>query len=348
MRRRLIALVLLLAVASCGPVINDRIVIDFETNDPNVVRVLASTDIDPAPARNPGVDARVRAAREAILAGRDEWSDRFERVAPETERVSMEKRSGVLSRYEHAGTINIDALQRFFSDLPMTVQVTRGDGWSELAIYAAASSRATRQQREHFNAQLALWSSTVARYFESVDRLYTFLNANPQRADSVFHQIYADEDEQILAASAEERALIVGVRKSMERIVEWEDSSNIFTLAEEADLVLNPFPAEITVHLPGDITALEGFAKSDADHVLIPRPDLLHAVAGLEGRWVAPDPLAAAMRSESEKKQDVDVAALIATPRKSTAVVPASDVAAALVEQLRPPTRYRVRWVERR
>ena len=313
-----------------------------------LLAVLASTNIDTAPPRNAGVEARVRAAREAILGGRDAWSDRFERVGPETERIAMEKRNGTLSRYEHSGTVSVESLQRFFSDLPMTVQVTRGDGWSEFAIYAAASARATRQQREHFNAQLELWSDTVAKYFEAVGRLYTFLDANPARADNTFHQIFADDDESILAASAEEKALIIGVRKAMSRIVDWEDETNVFTLAEEADLVLNPFPAEVTVHVPGEITALEGFTKSDADHVLIPRPDLLHAVAGLEGRWVSPDPVAAALRTEAEKKEDVDVAALIAAPRKSTPIVRASDVAAALTEQMRPPSRYRVRWVERR
>ncbi|HKO57570.1 MAG TPA: hypothetical protein VJ276_16980 [Thermoanaerobaculia bacterium] len=342
--RRLIALLLLFAFASCGPVINDKVVIDFDTNDPDVVRVLASTDIDPARPRNAGVEARLRAARESILAGRDEWSDRFSRAGPETERVTLEKRAGVLSRYEHAGTIDADGLQRFFSDLPMTVQLTRGDGWSELSVYANASTRATRQQREHFNAQLTAWSSMVAKYFEALHRLYTYLAANPGRAENAFRQIYADDDEQVLAASAEERALIIGVRKSMEKLVEWEDADTAFTLAEEADLVLNPFPAEITVHLPGEITAVEGFARSDADRVVIPRPALLESVAALEGRWVSPDPFAAALRADREKKEEVDVAALVAAERKSAAVVPASDVAAALVDEMRPPTRYRVRW----
>jgi hypothetical protein len=343
--RRLVALLLLVFV-SCGPVINDKVVIDFDTSDPEIVRVLASTDIDPSRPRNAGVEARLRAARESILAGRDEWSDRFARAAPETERVTLEKRAGVLSRYEHAGTIDADALQRFFSDLPMTVQLTRGDGWSELSIYvyANASTRATRQQREHFNAQLGSWSSMVARYFEALHRLYTYLAVNPGRAENAFRQIYADEDDQILAASAEERALIIGVRKSMERLVEWEDADTAFTLAEEADLVLNPFPAEITVHVPGEITLVEGFTKSDAERVMIPRPALLESVAALEGRWVSPDPFAAALRADQEKKQDVDVAALVAAERKSTAVVPASDVAAALIEEMRPPARYRVRW----
>lgn len=345
MRRSLFALLLVVAFASCGPAVNDQVTIDFETNDPTVVRVSASTSIDSGKPRNDAVAARIRAAQEAILAGRDDWTDRFTRVNPETERLTMEKRGGVLSRYEHSGTIPIDALPRFFSDFPMTLQVTRGEGWAELSIYAGASSRATRQQREHFHAELARRSASVARYFEAMHRLYSYLDANPGRAENVYRQITVDQDDQILAANEEERALIVGVRRAIEQLVDESTDDSAYTFAEEADLVLNPFPAEIAVHTPGEILAVEGFTKHDAQRVDIPRPALLEAVAGLEGRWVSPDFFAMLMRADKLGQQEPDFATLARQERKSTAVVSASEVAAALTEQMRPPSRFRVRWM---
>ena len=346
--RRLVAVVLLLAFASCAP-ISDKVVIDFDTRDRELVRVVASTDIDPSRPRNAGVEQRVRAMRDAITAGRDEWSDRFSRVGPDVEQLSFEKRGGILTRYEHSGTITADALQRFVSDLPITVQLTRGEGFSELTLYAGASTRATRQQREHFQRQLERWAVAVARYFQAVHRLYVFLDANPGRAENAFRQIYADDDESVLAATAEERAFIIGVRKAVDALVEYEDldATEAYTLAEEADLVLNPFPAEVTIHTSGEITAVEGFTKSDPQRVAIPRPDLLQAVAGLEGQFVSPDPFAAALRADREGKKDVDVDALVKAERKSTALVAPSDVAKALVDRMKPASRYRVRWIER-
>lgn len=345
MRRRLLA-ILLLALTSCTP-ITDKLVIDFDTHDRDSVRVIASTDVDPSKPANAAVEQRLRAARDAIVAGRDEWSDRFSRVAPDPEQQTIERRGGILSHYEHSGTIGIDALQRFVSDLPITVQVTRGEGWSELTLYAGASTRATRQQREHFNRQLEQWSGAVAHYFGAIHHLYAFLDANPQRAGNAFRQIYAD-DETIVAASEEERALIISVRKSIDALVEQQDLDEkaAYTLAEEADLVLNPFPAEITIHTSGEITAVEGFTKRDPQHVTIPTPDLLQAVAGLEGQWISPDPFAAALRADREEKKDVDIDAMVKAERKSTAFVAPSEIAKALVERMKSPSRYRVRWVE--
>jgi len=347
MRRRLLT-VLLLALTSCVP-INDRMVIDFDTHDRDLVRIVASTDIDPSTPRNGGVEQRLRVTRDAILAGRDEWSDRFSRVVRDTEQQSIEKRGGILTHYEHSATIATEALQRFVSDLPVTVQLTRGEGWSELTLYAGASTRATRQQREHFARQLEQWSGAVARYFQAVHHLYTYLGANPQRAENAFRQIYADDDQSVLAANEEERAAIVGVRKAIEPLVEWEDldPKEAYTLAEEADLVLNPFPAEITIHTSGEITSVEGFTKSDPQRVAIPRPELLQAVAGLEGQWISPDPFAAALRADREGKKDVDTGALAKAERKSTALVAPSEIAKALVERMKPPSRYRVRWMEK-
>jgi hypothetical protein len=343
----LVLLVLLLP--GCAPVIDDKVTIDLDTRDPTLVRVAVITSIDNSQPRNAAVEARVRLVRDLLIAGHDEWSERFARAMPDNERVAWDKQRGTVVRGEHSGTLAAEALQRFFSDLPMTIQLTRADGLGELTIYAGASTRATRQQREHFLHAVDVWSAVAARYFEAVHRLYVFLDANPQRARNAFAQIYVDDDQAILAASERERALIVGARRAIVDLAAQEDAgkSEAYTLGEEADLVLNPFPAELTVHLGGEIVALEGFVRRDAEHVVIPRPALLDALASLEGKWISPDPFAAATRAEREQKKDVDVDALAAAPRTSLPIVAPSEIAAALLDAMRPAARYRVRWIER-
>jgi hypothetical protein len=74
-------------------------------------------------------------------------------------------------------------------------------------------------------------------------------------------------------------------------------------------------------------------------------PQALEAVAMLEGRWITPDPLAAAL-APPENKSAAEIAAMIADlPRHAEPVVSASDVAAALLDKMRPAPRYRLRWI---
>lgn len=343
MMRRAVAAVCLF-LTGCVT-IDDQLLIDCDTRDRDVVRLTASTQLSSDTPRNDAVRARLSETRELLLSGLDPWSQRFARAAPLTERQTWDRNAGVLTRAEHSGTIAADSLQRFFGDLPVTVQLTRAEGYGELTIYAGASTRATRAQREHFTRTLEVWSAAASRYFIAVHHLYDYLNANPQRARNAFTQLFAD-DETVVALNDEEAALITAVRAAMSELSEWERSEEkeSYTIAEEADLVLNPFPAEITVHTGGEITAMEGFVKRDSQRVAIPRPSLLDALASLEGKWIAPDPFAAAIKAD---KDPVNVDALAAAPRKSLPLVPPPEIAAALSGAMKPAPRYRVRWVER-
>jgi hypothetical protein len=112
-----------------------------------------------------------------------------------------------------------------------------------------------------------------------------------------------------------------------------------FRFAEEADLVYNPFPARVTVILPGSVMAMEGFKETKPREVTIEPVDLYRAVASLEGRWVQPDPLAAILRDEK-----VTSVALAELPRRTAPVVTASEVSSAILEKLQRPGTYVVRW----
>jgi hypothetical protein len=106
------------------------------------------------------------------------------------------------------------------------------------------------------------------------------------------------------------------------------------------DLIFNPFPARVTIRVPGDVLASEGFRKSGKSGDLVIEPiDLFAAIGELEGKWISPDPLVALLRDERPAPEDV-----AKLPRKSEAVVSGGEVARAIRDQLQRPRTYSVRW----
>jgi hypothetical protein len=217
------------------------------------------------------------------------------------------------------------------------MNVTRGEGFSELAIYPGASSRATREQQRKFEEELDAWSAEVARYFTAVRHLYRYLDENPGRAQYVFAALIAGKDEDAPPVTEDEQPLLDEVVEAMVAIGNRLERQNAQaqTLTEWADLIFNPFPARVTVKVQGEVLASEGFGKD----LVIEPVDLLKTVGSLEGRWISPDPLAALLRDEIPTPQQ-----LAAMPRRAAVVSSARDVTTALREQLARPRAYVVRW----
>jgi hypothetical protein len=334
-----------LALSACGirsPITN-RLTLDFD-KDGKRLTVTVVTEID-TEVQGQAISDRIDAAREALLAGRDDWSNRFAAVDAESERLAFVKKRGVLQRAEHSAVIDRDALQRFFGDLPMTIGLTHGEGGTELAIYANSSTRATREQREHVEKAMQAWCSEAAHYLAAMNALYGYLVERPDRAEAVFTVLFSEHERSV---NKREQALIESVTNDMDAIFASlrPAEKDALTLDDETDLVYNPFPAEIVVHLPHEIVAVENFEKRSEDTVAIRRAGLVDAIASLQGRWVSPDPLALAIRAD-QSDSDIPSAAWFASqPRKSSAVVTALDIQNALVEKLRPATTYKVRWAE--
>jgi hypothetical protein len=65
----------------------------------------------------------------------------------------------------------------------------------------------------------------------------------------------------------------------------------------------------------------------------------------LNGRWLSPDPLMM-LQTRNDNDPELTPDALAAMPRHSTADVTASEIEAAVIEQLKPANTYRLRWVE--
>ena len=309
----------LVLAAACTRRPADELTIDFSRDDDRII-VTAESTLDST------------AARDAAIAGVDPWAVRLGRVNADFERTTFEKTRGTLDRVVHSIRIPRRDLQQVFSDTSITVHLTTADSVSELTFYPGTSPRASREQQEHFNAALARWSAAVARYYDAVHRLYGYMDANPDRVHALYEAILAPPDVILPALFEEEQPYVDQLLRTMDELAARMDDEerNALLYAEEADLIFNPFPAKVTVNVPGDVKPL-----------VIQPIDLYEKIKVLEGRWISPDPLLAFMREET-----VTVGDLARAPRRSTFGVRASDIEAAVREQFSRPDTYSIRWRE--
>lgn len=334
----LMAVILTAACARRSPV-SDEVTVEFVPDDE--VIVTAQTSFDPQATVTEEGLARVESARSAAVSATDAWAVRFARLAPKAERLTFEKEAGELDRVIRSVRVPARDLQQVFSDASITVNVLRGEGWSELSFYTNTSPRATREQQARFRGGLDAWSTAVARYFTAVHQLYSYMDRNPHRARELFAALVGTEPElEEMEMIEGEQALVDDVLAAMEKIAarmdEEEESASSFE--EDADAIYNPFPARVTIEAPGEILSSEGFELRDK-HAIIEPIDLLETITKLEGKWIAPDPLAALLREQTRTPHE-----LAKIPRHSTAAVSAQDVADAVREQLTRPQTYVVRW----
>lgn len=345
--KRLPLLLLVLAASACGLRSPVRYSVNIEMDkDPGLVRVTSVTELQRTWG-DEAVHKRLEPLREALANEHDDWSARFKQVDLQSERVTIERQYGELVRVEHSAVFEREQLARFFGDLPMTVALTKGEGWTELAIYPSSSPRASRQQKEIVEHLLNNWSGDLAEYFNRMSRLYEWLDSQPALAEPTFDLLFADE-EKAHAADAEADALLTGARNAMGQVsarLQKKEGESV-PVDELFDLVYNPFPAEITIHTPRAIVASEHFEKRGDDLVFIPHAGLLDAARTLEGRWISPDPLAILLRSEEDKFDMPPASELAAMKRKWSLHVSASELQSALINAVKPADSYRVRWVE--
>ena len=337
--RRVVLLLLLLALAACRRR-GDVVAIDFRDDGMVDLKVTSQLKGD------------VGVTTDAILAGRDPWSIRFNRLEAEQEALLLEKSRGELTAAQHSARMSREQLERFFFDVNLTLHVDRGEGWSELAIVPGTSDRATRQERERFDRALEAFSRDASRYFEAMNRLYSYLDREPQRAKALFQALFVDEESggEPVPLMKGEQPLVNDVRRTMVTVAQWVGMSGDDDRAEEfaklADLCMNPFPADFSVQTPTLPFQVEGFQRSE-DVFRIDPPELVDALKSLEGKWVSPEPLAAMLRKDDESI-DATIERLSTEPRRSTSVVPAVVIAAAIRENMKPAALYRLRWIEKR
>ncbi|HEY0156751.1 MAG TPA: hypothetical protein VGF28_05605 [Thermoanaerobaculia bacterium] len=317
MSKRITLVVALLLTAACEPrVPSDELTIELSRDDDDAV-VTAQASLESTAERN------------AALSGTDPWAVRFARLNAQEERTTFDKSRGTVQRVTHSMRIHRSDLQQVFADTNVTVALHEVEGVTELRFYPGTSTRASRRQQEHFEASLEWWSAAAARYLDALHRLYSYMDANPDRVEPLWAAVLGQRDPAAPVLFEEEQPYVDQLVRSMDEMLAHmdQDEAQAVTLAEEADLIFNPFPARITVKVPND------------EKLVIEPVHLLDAVKSLEGHWATPDPLAMLVREEELTPEGLAV-----MRRDSTLGVRANDIAEELRKRLREPRNDAIRW----
>ncbi|HEX7184114.1 MAG TPA: hypothetical protein VF756_19950 [Thermoanaerobaculia bacterium] len=347
----LIAIALLLS--SCfEPPIDESLRLRFL---PNGVVVLTSTVEFAGLERqsNPALERRLAQTRQAVLEGWDPWSQRFAAIDPAAERFSWEKRLGELHKGTRSAAITEPRdLAGFFRDTSIQVSYEIREGTAELVITPGTPTRATRKQRKEMERTVEDWTGRVAEYLAASEDLYRYLEDRPDRARPCFGVLFGELLSETDKETLEE--LFDPERKRVDRLSEamaevWDvllvPKGTDHSLDEVSHLVYDPFPAPLTVRLPGaPLEAPEGFAVDEKAQTLTAAgPGLWQALRSLEGRWISPDPLLLYVtRGGQSQKEPMDLDEFLALPRRAARPSSSTEVRRAIEERLKPAPLYRV------
>lgn len=351
--RLLAPLLLCLGLAACfEPPVLETLDLRFLRDGSFVVTSTVEV-ADPQRQESPALLRRLAGVRRELEEGSDLWGPRFASLEPAAERFAWEKQLGQIRRGTRAALATGPAgLRAFFSDTSLDVSYEIRDGVAELAIVPGASARATRAQRDEVERTLEDWSGHVAAYLEEAGDLWTYLDEQPDRArpclGTLFEDLLAEEARKELEPLTEEElARIERLHEAMEEVMAvllvpaGEDHSP----DELSHLVYDPFPARLTVRLPGPpLEEPEGFTVEDGGRALAANgPGLWQALRSLEGRWLTPDPVHLYIRRDGRVSDGpLDLEALTAAPRRADPAPSADEVRGEIEERLEPASIYRV------
>jgi hypothetical protein len=357
----LLAAVLLGLLACFDPPVRESVRLKFLPD--GLAIVTSAVELDPLAQgeKNPALDRRLSDLRHDLLEGLDPWAQRFERAEPAAERFAWEKHLGLLSGAKRSVVLDEPGqLRSVFADTALAVTYeVREDGTAELTIVPGAPSQATRKQRKDLERVLDDWSADIAEYLAATADLYDWLEDNPARAEACMQALFGDvlkeesvqpEGEEELKLSAEEQKRVDRVQEAMTEVLDvllipkGQDRS----IDELSHLVYDPFPAPLSIQLPGDPLEVEGFEASGSEDRVwsVGSLGLWSALRSLEERWVAPDPVMVYVEHKGANAEGLDLSALLDAPRKVVRPLPNSlEVRRAIEERLKPAAAvYRATW----
>ncbi|HUP63680.1 MAG TPA: hypothetical protein VM557_00165 [Thermoanaerobaculia bacterium] len=342
-----------LALTACfEDPISEHLAIDVD--EEGIVQASVSVSIRSEPVDHKKMEERLAAVRDAFESSSDSWSLRFDRVSRRDDSRALIRRRHedelVLTEVRHAATMPGDQLSLFFSDTGLQADLRTAPHFSDLLIYAGSSARASREQRAEFDRHFGAIAEALSRYYLIADAFYAYLDETPDRALPMLAWLFDDvtegnaETDYPLSASEDERVrqmhdAMVAVAELVSKPLEGG-----FTLNELALLIHDPFPARTSVRVPGIVLETEGFGPPVEGRYRIPRLDLVDAFAGLDSRWVAPDPLPIWLRAHrGDGTRAIDLPGM-AQSRTRRGVPTTAEVERSVRAVLRHPSVYRIRW----
>jgi hypothetical protein len=320
--------------------------------------VTSSVEIDPsAGAGNAALERRLAAARRDLLEGTDPWGPRFAALAPAAERYSWEKLGGELRTVSRSALVTEPGgLTPFFADSSLRVlyEMRKEEGTAELSIAPGLSARATRKQRQEMQKLLERWSGEIAGYLAATRKLYAYTGEHPDRARVCFGSLFdellpEDERKGLGEPTQEEKDLLEDVGDAMQKV--WDvllvPGGEEYSPDEISHLVYDPFPARLTVTLPGPPLAVEGFEKGPDGKLSVPGLGLWDALRSLEGKWISPDPVMLYVERRGQSDHPLDLGAFLRQPRRAEEahLLPsAAEVQKEIEFHLTPAPLYRLSW----
>src|SRR5262245_52771836 len=204
-------------------------------------------------------------------------------------------------------------------------------------------SRAGRQDQERLEREMETWSGKVARYLEAGRALYGYLDANPGRAEACFASLFADllpeseknahgdltgADEHVVDPFSDAMADLLGLFAI--------PSDEAYSLEEMSRLVHDPFPAPLVVRVPGPVLESEGFEVGEEGLLRVPGVSLWGAFMRLGDRWMAPNPALVIYEHRRNGEPRLDLEEFLRRPRTVAKQTLASDLLAALRQEMHP------------
>lgn len=307
--------------------------------------------------------SRLEGERQRLLRGEDDWAGRFERLDAASHDVTFAREHGVLAGVEQTAQVDLsadpEALQRFFSDTLVSAFYRAEDGRAELSLQPLAAGRATRRQRQLLDRALGTWTRALAQHFAATDELYGYLDEHPDRAADCFSVLLEDvlpeEDggrRSLLTEDEAERVEAVEETIAAGFEVLTIGAQEAYSINEISRLAFDPFPASLHVVPGGPVVEAEGFVPDGEGGLGVRSVTLWNALAGLEGRWVSPDPLLLYVRQSGGPEGGggggdgglFDLDEVVAMERFHAPAPDADEVRLALEGRLVPEPLYRVVW----
>jgi hypothetical protein len=348
--RILIVTLLCLPLTACfEEPVREHLHLTIRTDGSVVATVVQRVAPNDRGRNNPQLADRLEETRANLEQQLDPWSQRFAKLTPLAEHVSLESSDGEVRRAIRSAVLeSFDEVLRLVEADGLTGNLIDTGHAMELNLFPTGGSRATYSQRNEIEHRLRRWSSDLADYLGSVIDLYGHLEREPERAVSCLAHIFDTHEGlgETGPLSPVEEEIVLRVKETMERVADalLVPDNEAFSLNELSRLVYDPFPARLTVRVGADVLHVSGFVARSG---FFERPavDVWNALKALEGRWISPDLVTAAAAPVPDDQQpEPDVLLLASRARRYASAPTSGDVESAILAELIPEDLLQLRW----